>query len=319
VHGAPAIAMAVDRYVTVTVTREQSPRVMFDLSDLTHHSHLSIATLKKIKNRIKGKYQRFINGEYSIRQVLHKPFELAQFALGLFTESFNLSLPHGVKIHVQSDIPIGCGMGSSAATILSVMHAISTYLQVPISAETLYKLALEAENMQHGFSSGLDLRVAMQGGCLYMHGKNIEIRPAPTMPMYLVNSGVPITTTGQCVESVAIHFQNTKLRDEFARVTNAIDAALLSRDMNELQKRIQQNHQLLVQIGVVPVKVQQFISDIESVGGAAKICGAGAVAGEQAGVILVFLKNNDELSTVCQRHGYTFTTVAGVKRGVHAV
>src|SRR5260221_7671008 len=83
---------------------------------------------------------------------------------------------------VQSDIPIGCGMGSSSATILSVMHAVSTYLKIQISPETLYQLALEAENMQHGHSSGFDLRVAQLGGCIYMHNQQIETRAAPAMP-----------------------------------------------------------------------------------------------------------------------------------------
>ncbi len=219
VYGQPALAMAVNRYVTATVTREAVPQVLFDLSDLAHHSQLSFDALRHLKARIKQKYYRFIRGDYSIRDVLQKPFELAQFTLGVLADSLNVSLPHGVKLHVQSDIPIGCGMGSSAATILSVMQAVSHYLQTPISAETLFQLALEAENMQHGHSSGLDLRIAMNGGCLYMHGSELQTRSVPTLPMYLINTGTPATTTGQCVEKVATHFKSTQLQSEFAAVT----------------------------------------------------------------------------------------------------
>ncbi len=64
---------------------------------------------------------------------------------------------------MQSDLPIGCGMGSSAATILSVIYAIATHLHLPISQEKLFQLALEAENMQHGRSSGLDLKIVYAG------------------------------------------------------------------------------------------------------------------------------------------------------------
>ena len=80
IYGKPALAMAVDRYVTATITREKHPQVSFDLSDLAHKSRLSFNALHNLKDRVKRKYYRFIRGEYSIREVLQKPFELAQYA-----------------------------------------------------------------------------------------------------------------------------------------------------------------------------------------------------------------------------------------------
>lgn len=318
VYGQPALAMAVNRYATATVTREMLPRILFDLTDLAHRSHLSFNALRHLKDRVKRKYHRFIRGDFTIREVLHKPFELAQFALGVFAESRNLSLPHGVKIHLHSDIPIGCGMGSSAATILSVMVAISHYTQVPLSQEALFQLALEAENMQHGHSSGLDLRVALQGGCLYVHGEDIQTRTIPMLPMYVVNTGTPTTTTGQCVEKVAPLFQSGQMGDEFAAVTMAMDAALQQQSQSAFCTSIQQNHVLLTNIGVVPDKVQQFIAQIEALDGAAKICGAGAVAGESAGAVLVVADDKSAVSTLCSRFGYQLIPITGEARGVYA-
>lgn len=319
VYGNPALAMAINRYATATITKERLPRILFDLADIAHHSHINIDALRKIKDRVKRKYYRFICGEYTIRHVLNKPFELAQFALGLFAESLNISLPHGVKIHVQSDIPIGCGMGSSAATILSVMHAISTYLQVQISPETLYQLALEAENMQHGHSSGFDLRVAQHGGCIYMHNKQIESRTAPQMPMYLINTGTPLSTTGQCVEKVAPHFKSNHLSDDFAAVTKVMDAGLQQENWSTVQSAIRDNHRLLTQIGVVPERAQQFIAQVEGIGGVAKICGAGAVAGDNAGAVLAVTEDKSVLSMLCDRFGYALTPISCESRGIYAV
>jgi mevalonate kinase len=318
VYGQPALAMAVNRYATATVTREVIPQILFDLADLAHRSRLSVGALQDLKARIKRKYYRFIRGEYSIRDVLHKPFELAQFALGVFAEALNVSLPHGVKIRVQSDIPIGCGMGSSAATIISVMHAISSYLEVSVTPDALFQLALETENMQHGHSSGLDLRVAQRGGCLYLHGQQIQTRAIPAMPMYLVNTGTPIASTGQCVEKVKPHFQSQQLCDEFGAVTRAMDAALQQHAWPQLQAAIRDNHQLLARIGVVPEKVQQFITEIETLGGSAKICGAGSVFGDQAGAVLAVMDDAALLSSVCARYGYSVMPIAGDTRGVHA-
>jgi len=319
VYGQPALVMAVNRYATATITRELMPQILLDLADLAHHSHFSVAALRELKDRIKQKYLRFVRGESRIRDVLHKPFELTQFAISLFTESLSVSLPHGVNIRVQSDIPIGCGMGSSAATILSVMHAISTYLQMNLSVDTLYQLALEAENMQHGHASGSDLRIAQQGGCLYLYQQRIEPRPIPSLPMYLINTGTPETTTGQCVEKVSTHFQSASLGEEFGAVTKTMDAALQHQEWKTMQEAIRTNHQLLTRIGVVPEKVQQFISQIEALGGAAKVCGAGAIEGDNAGAVLVICEDPDLLSQLSQRFGYQFTTISAETRGVYAV
>lgn len=317
VYGKPALAMAVNRYVTATVTREGIPQILLDLSDLAHNSNLSFDMLRRLKERVKRKYHRFIRGDFSIRDVLQKPFELAQFAISMFAESLNLSLPHGVKIHVTSDIPIGCGMGSSAATILSVMHAMSHYMQIQMPPETLYQLALEAENMQHGHSSGLDLRVALKGGCIYVNGQELQSRLVPTVSMYLVNTGTPLTTTGQCVEKVAPYFTSTQVGDDFAAITIAMDAALQQQSWQNMQVAIKENHKLLTTIGVVPEKVQQFIAHVETIGGAAKICGAGAVAGDQGGAVLVMMDDEEAVKAVCTQFGYEFMPIMGESRGVH--
>lgn len=318
VYGQPALAMAVDRYVTATVTQEISPQVLFDLTDLAHRSHLSFPALQDLKARIKRKYHRFLRGEYTIRQVLQKPFELAQFALSQFAESFHVSQSSGVKIHVESNIPIGCGMGSSAATILSVIQAISHYLEIPLTPEQLFELALEAESMQHGRSSGLDLRVALQGGCLYMQGEVLSERPVPSFPMYLVNTGTPETSTGQCVEKVAPHFASTALLNDFALVTNSMDLALRENAADKWQDAIRENHRLLTQIGVVPERVQQFIASVEASHGAAKICGAGAIAGDHAGAVLVSAEDKNNIITLCTRYGYEMLPIKGDARGVRA-
>ncbi|OGT39780.1 MAG: hydroxymethylglutaryl-CoA synthase [Gammaproteobacteria bacterium RIFCSPHIGHO2_12_FULL_38_14] len=318
VYGAPALAMAINQYVTTSISRENLPQVLFDLADLAHQGELTFDALRRLKNRIKRKYHRFVQGDFSIREVLQKPFELAQYAMGILLDSLNLSLPHGVKIRVQSDLPIGCGMGSSAATILSVMHAVSHYLKLSLPEETLFQLALQAEKMQHGFSSGLDLRVASQGGCLYLKEQHIETRSLPEMPLYLVNTGTPISTTGQCVEKVAPHFKSSQLRDDFAAVTQAMDQALMQQSSKNLRDAVAANHRLLTHIGVVPQRVQQFIANVESLNGAAKICGAGAVAGDQAGALLVLSDNHEILSDLCHRFAYQLKPIQGETRGVHA-
>jgi mevalonate kinase len=317
VYGHPALAMAVNRYVTAIAMPQVAPHISFDLSDLSYQRRLTLATLNSLKKRIKEKYQRFVNGDFKIRDVLQKPVELAQFAFSLFFEVLNIKLTQGIKIRVESNIPMGCGMGSSAATVLSIVHAIAHHLGVDIPQEIFLRLGLEAENMQHGYSSGLDLQVSMHGGCLYVKDGQVHQRTIPDLPMYLVNTGLPQTSTGECVEAAANYFKTSSIGDDFAAVTEMMDTAFSENNLQKAMHAIHENHQLLVKINVVPKTVQEFISKINELNGAAKICGAGAVAGNNAGVVLVVTENELALKELAARHQYSILPITGESRGVH--
>lgn len=318
VHGQPALAMAVNRYVTATLMPQLLPLISFDLSDLSYEHGVTLTALNRLKSRIKHNYQRFVRGDFKIRDVLQKPVELAQFAFTLFLETLNVKLTHGVKIRLQSDIPIGCGMGSSAATILSVVHALAHHLQITPAPDIFFRLGLEAENMQHGYSSGLDLQVSLQGGCILIKNGELQSRAVSTLPLYLINTGIPRTTTGECVSHTTTFFKKSSIGNDFAAVTLALDEALQADHLAQAQMAIQANHQLLCQIEVVPLRVQQFIKEIETQHiGAAKICGAGAVAGEQAGIVLVMTDQLVALTQLCARYHYTILPVTGESRGVY--
>ena len=317
VYGKPALAMAINRYAMAAAVPQLLPLVSFDLSDLAYEHGLTFTALNRLKSRIKQNYQRFVSGDFKIRDVLQKPVELAQFALSLFFETFNLKLTQGVKIRVQSDIPMGCGMGSSAATVLSIVHAIAHHLQVELSRDVFFRLALEAENMQHGYSSGLDLQVSLNGGCVFVKDGQTHQRIVPDLPMYLVNTGVPSTTTGECVTHAAHFFNNSSIADDFADVTTAMDAALQANHLADIKHAVHANHELLVKIGVVPSTVQQFIEETKRFSAAAKVCGAGSVSGEKAGILLVLTDEVESLAALCARYHYSILPISGESRGVH--
>lgn len=317
VFGRPALAMAVDRSAQSVITLAASDLVSFNLVDLKETDSFTLRTLNEMKTRVLRNYHLFLNGQLSIRDVLLKPIELFEFAFINILEGLHLKLEQGLNIQTQSNIPIGCGMGSSAATILSELRAIGHYFRVEFRPDWVMKYSLEAEKLQHGNPSGVDSYISLHGGCALFQNGQARSVPLPRFSMYLVHTGVPMTTTGECVVRVGERFKHDLIWNDFESVTLEMEQALRSNDLAAVQNLVRENNKLLVKIGVVPEKVQQFIADVEAWGGAAKICGAGSIAGDQAGVVLVFASEPPE--AICQKFGYTVLTVRGDPLGTRIV
>ena len=317
VYGRPALAMAIDRCAQSTITLGAPDLVSFDLVDLKESDSFTLRALGELKTRVQRNYQLFLNGELGIRDVLHKPIELFEFAFITLLDGLHLKFSDGLNIQTQSNIPIGCGMGSSAATILSLLRGIGHYFRVEFRPDWFLKYSLEAEKLQHGFPSGVDSFISLNGGCaLFQNGEATSV-PLPRLAMYLVNTGTPLATTGECVVEVKTRFERDLIWNDFEAVTRALEKAVRENKLEDVQAAIRENHRLLTRIGVVPARVQQFIADIEAQGGAAKICGAGSVMGDAAGMTLVLADRAP--ADLCKKYGFELSTVRGDPLGARIV
>jgi mevalonate kinase len=317
VYGRPALAMAVDRSAQCVITAQASDRVSFELPDLAESGSFTVRALTDLRSRVLRNYQQFLAGQLSIREVLRKPIELFEFAFINILDGLHLKLEQGLSIRTQSNIPIGCGMGSSAATVLCQLRAIGHYFRVEFRPDWVLKYSLEAERLRHGYASGVDAHMSLHGGCALFRGGVAQPVPLPRVPMYLVHTGVPQTGTGEAVVEVRRRFRDAAIWDEFEGVTTALEQALRADDLAGIQQAVRDNHRLLVRIGVVPERVQRFVRDVEMQGGAAKISGAGAVAGDAAGMVLVFA--HEPPDTLAAQYGYGLLTLRGDPLGARMV
>lgn len=317
VFGRPALAMAVDRCATSVITPDTGDLVSFDLVDLQQNESFTIRTLNEVRTRVLRNYQLFLEGKLTIREVLLKPIELFEFAFINILDGLHLKLEQGLKIQTHSDIPIGCGMGSSAATVLSSLRAAGHYLRVEFRPDWVMKYSMEAEKLQHGHPSGVDSYVSMHGGCAIFQNGEARSVPLPRVSMYLIHTGVPDATTGECVVHVRDHFANDVIWNDFEAVTLEMEKAIRANDLKSIQNLVRENNKLLVKIGVVPEKAQRFIADVEATGAAAKVCGAGSISGEKAGVLLVFASQPP--TDLCQKYGYSVLSVRGDPLGARIV
>ncbi|MCO5043660.1 MAG: mevalonate kinase [Verrucomicrobia bacterium] len=317
VYGRPALAMAIDRCAQSIITPGQPDLVSFNLLDLKECDSFTLRALGEMRVRLARNYQLFLNGELGIRDVLHKPIELFEFAFITLLDGLHLKFGDGLDIQTQSNIPIGCGMGSSAATVLSMLRAIGHYFRVEFRPDWFLKYSMEAEKLQHGFPSGVDSYISLHGGCaLFREGQALSV-PLPRLNLYLVNTGTPAATTGECVVSVKQNFGSDPIWNDFEAITLELEKALRSNDRETFQRMVVENQRLLARIGVVPEKVNAFVRAIEERGGAAKVCGAGSVIGDNGGMVLVI--SEQAPTDLCKEYGYELITVRGDPLGARIV
>ena len=202
---------------------------------------------------------------------------------------------------------------------MSVLRAVGHYFRLEFRPDWYYRFSLGAENLQHGHASGLDTFVSLHGGCVRFEKGLAQSMPLPRVPLYVVQTGTPASTTGEAVAAVkaATGGKGSAAWGEFSAVTDRMAQALRENDPEAFVASVKDNHRLLREIGVVPGKVADFLREVEAAGGAGKICGAGAVAGDAAGMVLVAgARPSDELLA---KYGYSLLTVRADPLGARVV
>lgn len=302
VYGSPALALAVNKFAFTSIKSSAKTSLFFHFKNLNKTIGLNFDQLTEIlKNPIN-------------KEQLSTSTDLLIYAFVYFVDYFGITLTNGVEVIIDSMIPIQCGMGSSAATIISLLHAVCKYFDISVNISEYVSIARQVENLQHGNSSGLDLFMSTNGGVYFYENGNFEKRTFPNMKYLLVNSGRSESTTGECVASVAKMFHDSAIKDDFTEVTTVMDLALQENNSYALLNCIKENHRILKYIGVVPEKVTEFIAEVEMLGGAAKISGAGAIRGNNAGIIIVMC--DEDISLLVKKFNYELIDVKTEPHGV---
>ena len=90
-----------------------------------------------------------------------------------------LSLPHGFELTLHKGIPLGSGMGGSAASCVAALVAANALLEQPLPREALYRFALDGEAVASGSRHGDNLGSMLLGGLvLATHDRLLRI-PVP--------------------------------------------------------------------------------------------------------------------------------------------
>ena len=223
-----------------------------------------------------------------------------------------INLP-AINIKVDINIPIGSGLGSSAAITSSIIKAIYLEIGKDISNQTLFEITKAVEDFQHGRSSGADPSAIINGGIiLYNHSlkgdktfRQIAPKSGWSKSLVLINSGKPIESTGEMVSLVRSFYNknNEKYSNIFLKISN-ISKKFSKNNYDDIGKLINENGLLLEQIGIVSNNVKEFSKKIRENGGAIKICGAGGNTKSGSGILLCKINNKTFINNLIKEYGY---------------
>ncbi|CAL8091973.1 unnamed protein product [Calicophoron daubneyi] len=236
----------------------------------------------------------------------------------LLLRSMQSSSPESFRtpahITVRSEIPMGAGLGSSAAFSVA---AATTFLflcgVLPIKAdlkptakqcEQIQLLAHEAESIVHGKSSGVDTTISTQGGGVYYQRtdgkplvKEIRLVDQRYPDILLINSNIS-RSTGDVVQGVAEAYKRDPesvgaIFLEIADITKKAAEIFTNISLNGcsaslLGPMVTRNQELLRSLGLSNTVLDSIAKQLEQAEIPAKLTGAGC-----GGCIIGFPISND--------------------------
>lgn len=180
--------------------------------------------------------------------------------------------PTGIGVSIRSDLPVGCGMGSSAALAVALVRALAIHEGRVATFDECFERAFAVERVFHGTPSGVDHAVSAHGGVVRYVRAGPMLHPVPlSLPFHLVvaDTGAP-GNTAEMVARVRARGAEAEFREIAALVAEA-EARL-----PDIGPLMQENQRLLRAIGVSTPKLDAVCAAMENAGAfGAKLAGAG--------------------------------------------
>lgn len=227
-----------------------------------------------------------------------------------------------MELRVESDIPAGFHLGSSAAVAVATVGACMYAWKSLWNPAEINRIAYEVEKKQHGNPSGGDNTTVTLGGFVWFR-KELEFLksiwqlplqiPAKIDHFFLVDTGRPAETTGEMVAGVGRRYDRNRTGMERWFTLNEAETRKLTMsiktgDEKMLLAALHGGQRTLEGMGVVAKSVIPCVREIEAAGGAAKVLGGGGRA-KGVGFLLGYGSDDSTLKVPAGKYGFAVRPV----------
>ena len=270
VYGEPAVPCAIERRARVTVEERSDERVRVEAEELT----------------LDG-FAVTWGGDANGRPDVNVPTPLVEAAMGYIDGALAQARDAadapgaGFDITVESDIPLGAGLGSSAAVVVAGIDAATRELGVELPPEELADRAYRVEReVQDGQASRADTFCSAMGGAVRVQGDDCRrLEDVPNLP-FVVGYDGGSGDTGALVAGVRARKEAYDFAaDTITAIGDVVrrgEQALEGGDVEEVGRLMDFNHGLLSALGVSARSLDAMVwaaRDADALG--AKLTGAG--------------------------------------------
>jgi len=265
VHGTKAILAAIDKRVTVTTTFTDNNTI-------------------KVNSQL-GTIEVPISSSYEEAKSEFRPF--VYLANKMINSNQNVN---GLEITIDSDIPIGVGLGSSSACCVAAAGSIFGLFK-EWSSEEILKISIEAEKTIFPDTSGADCTVCTYGGMIEY--PSIEkIDNTFDLNLLIANSMIPHNTKNS-VEKVNKFKENdeerfSQLCDLEIKLIDEVITAMKNNDATTFGLKMSENQKYLEEIQVSNDTLRGMISSLKEISLGTKITGAG-----DGGCVIALVKDEN--------------------------
>ncbi len=272
VYGKPALVTAIDKRLYVTMEARTDSAIKVSALDL--HIPGLILTFREGSSEylIETDYDRIVDAMGYVRKAME-------------ITSRHIGSKSGANVTIRSEMPVGAGLGTSAAIAVGTIAAYALLLGHELGSDEIARLGHMTEREVQGAASPMDTAISTLGGTIF-------IKPtagAPLIEKLNLKAQLPsvVGYTEREAKTSDLLGRVRALRDLAPRAVDSVveaiggvvedgKAALSSFDLERMGRLMNINHGLLEALGVSSKRLNDMVYSSRSAGAlGSKMTGAG--------------------------------------------